>query len=149
MNRIIVAMNRVGIEVMTTRELFDFVTRYSLKEEEYDSYIEKVLHIQVYPNIQSIAHSVEVMKQGTYENEEQVFMSAFIPQNLFEVIHIEKDITNLKMGKVDEIFYSALTGIDIALKQAASAKEEGNEESDEEDEFEDEFSKSMEMKIEI
>ena len=43
--------NRVGIEVMTTRELFDFVTRYSLKEEEYDSYIEKVLHIQVYPNI--------------------------------------------------------------------------------------------------
>ena len=51
MNGIIVAMNRVGIEVMTTRELFDFVTRYSLKEEEYDSYIEKVLHIQVYPNI--------------------------------------------------------------------------------------------------
>ena len=25
MNRIIVAMNRVGIQVMTTRELFDFV----------------------------------------------------------------------------------------------------------------------------
>ena len=83
------------------------------------------------------------MKEGTYENEEQVFMSAFIPQNLFEVIHIEKDITNLKMGKVDEIFYSALTGIDIALKQAAAAKEEGNEESDEDDEFEDEFTKSM------
>lgn len=80
------------------------------------------------------------MKQGTYENEEQVFMSAFIPQNLFEVIHIEKDITNLKMGKVDEIFYSALTGIDIAMKQAASANEETEEE--EEDAFEDDFSKS-------
>lgn len=80
------------------------------------------------------------MKQGTYENEEQVFMSAFIPQNLFEVIHIEKDITNLKMGKVDEIFYSALTGIDIAMKQAASANEEAEEE--EEDAFEDDFSKS-------
>lgn len=81
------------------------------------------------------------MKQGTYENEEQVFMSAFIPQNLFEVIHIEKDITNLKMGKVDEIFYSALTGIDIAMKQAASANEETEEE--EEDAFEDDFSKSF------
>ena len=28
---------------MTTRELFDFVTRYTLKEEDYESYIEKVL----------------------------------------------------------------------------------------------------------
>ena len=79
------------------------------------------------------------MKEGTYENEEQVFMSAFIPQNLFEVIHIEKDITDLKMGKVDEIFYSALTGIDIAMKQAAEKEEEGEEL---EDAFEDEFSKS-------
>ena len=32
----------MGIEVMTTRELFDFVTRYTLQEEEYESYIEKV-----------------------------------------------------------------------------------------------------------
>lgn len=35
-------MGRVGLDVMTTRELFDFVTRYTLKEEEYDEYIEKV-----------------------------------------------------------------------------------------------------------
>ena len=84
------------------------------------------------------------MKEGTYENEEQVFMSAFIPQNLFEVIHIEKDITNLKMGKVDEIFYSALTGIDIAMKQAAAAKDE-EEGDEEEDEFENEFSKSRKV----
>lgn len=27
---------------MTTRELFDFVTRHTLKEEEYDDYIERV-----------------------------------------------------------------------------------------------------------
>ena len=65
-------------------------------------------------------------------------MSAFIPQNLFEVVHIEKDITDLKMGKVDEIFYSALTGIDIAMKQAANNEEE----EDGEEEFEDEFNKS-------
>lgn len=79
------------------------------------------------------------MKEGTYENEERVFMSAFIPQNLFEVIHIEKDITDLKMGKVDEIFYSALTGIDIAMKQAANNEEQGEEE---EDAFENEFNQS-------
>ena len=66
-------------------------------------------------------------------------MSAFIPQNLFEVIHIEKDITDLKMGKVDEIFYSALTGIDIAMKQSAEREDDGDEL---EDAFEDEFSKS-------
>ena len=28
--------------MMTTRELFDFVTRHTLKEEEYDEYIERV-----------------------------------------------------------------------------------------------------------
>lgn len=35
-------MRRNGVEVMTTRELFDFVTRHTLKEEEYDEYIERV-----------------------------------------------------------------------------------------------------------
>ena len=44
------------------------------------------------------------MKEGTYGNEEQIFMSAFIPQNLFEVIHIERDITEMKLGNVEEIF---------------------------------------------
>ena len=87
------------------------------------------------------------MQEGNYENEEQVFMSAFIPQNLFEVLHIEKDITNMKLGKLDEIFYSALTGIDIAMKQAAQAREREEEEAAEEEEkeekeFESEFEKS-------
>lgn len=78
------------------------------------------------------------MKEGTYENEEQVFMSAFILQNLFEVIHIERDITEMKLGNVEEIFYSALTGIDIAMKQAREKEElEVNDEEDEE-----EFAKS-------
>ena len=78
------------------------------------------------------------MKEGTYENEEQVFMSAFIPQNLFEVIHIERDLTEMKLGNVEEIFYSALTGIDIAMKQAREKEElEVNDEEDEE-----EFAKS-------
>ena len=74
------------------------------------------------------------MKEGTYENEEQIFMSAFIPQNLFEVIHIERDITEMKLGNVEEIFYSALTGIDIAMKQAE--EELGMNEGEEEEEFE-------------
>ena len=75
-----------------------------------------------------------MMKEGTYENEEQIFMSAFIPQNLFEVIHIERDITEMKLGNVEEIFYSALTGIDIAMKQAE--EELGMNEDEEEEEFE-------------
>lgn len=74
------------------------------------------------------------MKEGTYENEEQIFMSAFIPQNLFEVIHVERDITEMKLGNVEEIFYSALTGIDIAMKQAE--EELGMNEDEEEEEFE-------------
>ena len=74
------------------------------------------------------------MKEGTYENEEQIFMSAFIPQNLFEVIHIERDITEMKLGNVEEIFYSALTGIDIAMKQAE--EELGMNEDEEEEDFE-------------
>ena len=74
------------------------------------------------------------MKEGTYENVEQIFMSAFIPQNLFEVIHIERDITEMKLGNVEEIFYSALTGIDIAMKQAE--EELGMNEDEEEEEFE-------------
>lgn len=33
---------RKGVAVMTTRELFDFVTRYGVEEEEYDAYVERV-----------------------------------------------------------------------------------------------------------
>ena len=33
---------RKGVDVMTTRELFDFVTRYGMKEDEYDEYVERV-----------------------------------------------------------------------------------------------------------
>lgn len=79
------------------------------------------------------------MEQGTYENEEQVFMSAFIPQNLFEVVHVEKDIADMKLGKLEEIFYSALTGIDIAMKQ--STREEEEDEDALEEAFENEFEK--------
>ena len=109
------------------------------------------------------------MQSGSYQNEEQVFMSAFIPQNLFEVVHIEKDISNLKRGNIQEIFYSALTGIDIAMKQEeeqaeeAEAEEEkaeeeeenggngGNSEEESEneevDEFEEEFKESRERGV--
>lgn len=39
-NEIVIIRN--GVDVMTTRELFDFITRYSLKPEEYDSVIDNV-----------------------------------------------------------------------------------------------------------
>ena len=40
----------------------------------------------------------------------------------------------MKLGNVEEIFYSALTGIDIAMKQAE--EELGMNEDEEEEEFE-------------
>ena len=104
------------------------------------------------------------MQSGSYQNEEQVFMSAFIPQNLFEVVHIEKDISDLKRGNIDEIFYSALTGIDVAMKQDGEQAEEeaeedenrgngGNSEEESEneevDEFEEEFKESRERRADL
>ena len=77
------------------------------------------------------------MRAGRYENEEQVFMSAFIPQNLFEVAHIEKDIVDLKRGNIDEIFYSALTGIDLAMRETG-----GDAIDEDEDDLEAEFEAS-------
>lgn len=94
-------------------------------------------------------------------------MSAFIPQNLFEVVHIEKDISDLKRGNIDEIFYSALTGIDVAMKQDGEQAEEeaeedenrgnsgnsGNSEEESEneevDEFEEEFKESRERRADL
>lgn len=91
-------------------------------------------------------------------------MSAFIPQNLFEVVHIEKDISDLKRGNIDEIFYSALTGIDVAMKQDGEQAEEeaeedenrgngGNSEEESEneevDEFEEEFKESRERREDL
>lgn len=39
-------MNRGGVDVMTTKELFDFVTSISIKEEEYDRDIAEVCFLE-------------------------------------------------------------------------------------------------------
>lgn len=48
----------------------------------------------------------------------------------------------MKLGNIEEIFYSALTGIDIAMKQAANRQEE-DDDDEKELEFENEFEKSI------
>lgn len=39
-------MNRGGVDVMTTKELFDFVTSISIKEEDYDRDIAEVCFLE-------------------------------------------------------------------------------------------------------
>ena len=39
-------MNRGGVDVMTTKELFDFVTSISIKEEDYDRDIAEVRFLE-------------------------------------------------------------------------------------------------------
>ncbi|KAK8815230.1 hypothetical protein WA158_003445 [Blastocystis sp. Blastoise] len=119
-----------NIEVMTTKELFDFVTNASIKEENYDSYIEDC-----------ITKSKSLLQTGEYESEERVFMQSYIPRSLFEVdnIDIEKDIEKLKNGDSSEIFYKLLTGMNEVMEkrkeqlQLNKNIDEGEEIDEEED----------------
>ncbi len=146
------------ILTMNTRELFDFVTDPTLKDEDVDAYLEK---------IQSA-----ILSRGTMTPEEEiddaVFKQVHIPRTLNEVVHFERDAVKAGAGGGEELFYLTLTGLkddvsgaretptilegensdghnkkssDLATKEGKDEKDEkesDSEEGEDEDEDEDE-----------
>jgi RIO kinase 1 len=92
--------------VMTTRELFNFVTDSDINDGNVDEYL---------VNAQQIASSrtfEEVSQQEIVD--EEVFKQAFIPQRLDEVIDHERDASD----KSRDTFYSHVTGLNKQLTGA-------------------------------
>ncbi|XP_078040048.1 RIO kinase 1 isoform X1 [Augochlora pura] len=139
--------NDVG--VMNVRALFDFITDPTVTEENMDSYLDKISEQMTQSNDKDI--------DPTQQIEEQVFKQAYIPQNLAQVIDIERDIKLAKSGKED-LIYKTLVGLkaDLSkpldtpeiLSKETNSDEEKSDLSEEVDNSEEDDEDSQEENIE-
>ncbi|CAD1479178.1 unnamed protein product, partial [Heterotrigona itama] len=103
--------NQVG--VMSVKALFDFITDPTITEENMDKYLDVI--------------SEQISQQNDQDDpkqqiEEQVFKQAYIPQNLSQVIDIERDIKLAKSGKED-LIYKTLIGLKPDLSKPIDTPE--------------------------
>ncbi|CAL7942943.1 unnamed protein product [Xylocopa violacea] len=104
--------NEVG--VMTVKALFDFITDPTVTEENMDNYLDKISEQMTQQNEQEADPKEQI--------EEQVFKQAYIPQNLTQVIDIERDIKLAKSGKED-LIYKTLVGLKADLSAPVDTPE--------------------------
>ncbi|TPX56792.1 hypothetical protein PhCBS80983_g04275 [Powellomyces hirtus] len=118
---------RLPEQIMTVRELFDFVVgdmdviRQGLGEEldaeepnnssETDpdlrlveKYLEKV-HVRI------AERPSTYLESGSIQIDEEVFKQLYIPRTLDDVADVEKDVAMLQDGKGDELLYRQVTGL--------------------------------------
>jgi len=151
---------KVGLQVMSTRELYDFITSLSIPEGSEDTYL------------QSLQQEMAERPVGWQEDEtaERVFMEAYIPRSMDEVpqhvyeriqddiedgcanpdsMYAQKMLSSQKAiaeekaasrGPSGETSGSAKGDQDFSIGEPQDVAEEGDEEEDDEEEDEDEES---------
>ncbi|XP_076661973.1 RIO kinase 1 isoform X1 [Halictus rubicundus] len=102
------------VAVMNVRALFDFITDPTVTEENMDSYLDKISEQMTQCKDQQVNPIEQI--------EEQVFKQAYIPQNLTQVIDIERDISLAKSGKED-LIYKTLVGLKADLSRPLDTPE--------------------------
>eukprot|EP00019_Armaparvus_languidus_P011400 CAMPEP_0168585866 /NCGR_PEP_ID=MMETSP0420-20121227/3955_1 /TAXON_ID=498008 /ORGANISM="Pessonella sp." /LENGTH=202 /DNA_ID=CAMNT_0008620871 /DNA_START=353 /DNA_END=962 /DNA_ORIENTATION=+ len=78
----------------------------------------------------SIEENVAQQKENEKIVAENVFMHSFIPRNLDEVSHVERDIQKLKTGAGKDLIYGAVTGVVAANDNDLIQKQEEEEEEE-------------------
>ncbi|KCV67621.1 Atypical/RIO/RIO1 protein kinase [Fonticula alba] len=89
--------------IMSRRELFDFITGRDLEDDQVDAYLARIAVREEEVLDEASAAAAEVA--------EEVFMNAYIPRNLFEVIDVERDVGKVLRGDGDGLIYRNLTGL--------------------------------------
>ena len=92
-----------GVGVMTTKELFDFITDVTINDENVDQYLDKVQE----------KTSARVIGEVTVDEEiaDAVFQKVFIPRTLDEVGTYEDDFEKTRAGRSKDIMYQTITGM--------------------------------------
>ncbi|XP_034942644.1 serine/threonine-protein kinase RIO1 [Chelonus insularis] len=122
------------VAVMSVKELFNFITDPTVTEENMDAYLDAVSE-RAASGLENFGPDDEVA--------EQVFKQAYIPQNLNQVVDVERDIDLVKAG--NDLIYKTLVGLRADLKPAQTPeildnKSDGLKDDKEEESTEDESS---------
>ncbi|KNC83717.1 atypical/RIO/RIO1 protein kinase [Sphaeroforma arctica JP610] len=95
-----------GVDVMSMRELFEFVTDPNLQDEHIDEYLEKA------------QEKIAARGDETAEDKvaEAVFQHAYIPRTLDDVVDFERDHERMqraaKSGETVDLIYAKILGLE-------------------------------------
>ncbi|XP_017875648.1 serine/threonine-protein kinase RIO1-like [Ceratina calcarata] len=120
---------RYEVGVMTVKALFDFITDPTVTEENMDKYLDVISEQMIQIN------GVD----PTQQIEEEVFKQAYIPQNLTQVIDVERDIKLAKSGK-ENLIYKTLVGLKADLSKPLDTPEILTKHSEKTDDIDEERS---------
>lgn len=118
---------RLGVAVMTGKELFDFITDLSISDDNIDDYLATLMKTVSERSRDDVSR---------LEAEEEVFMQAFIPRKLNDVVDFERDLERVREGiDTDLIMYPTVVGMKTDLsgvltKPAIIDSTDSSEESD-------------------
>ena len=105
---------RKGVNVLTVKELFDFVVDVARLshdgEEDWETELDRLSNMA--------AERTEEERTAQQEVEEEVFKQIFIPRSLIEVDCPERDIAGIKSGKIEEA-YQSVTGVQVDYDEGA------------------------------
>ena len=100
-----------NIDVMSIRDLFDFVTKPELSLSSKDIDISTMTADQVMDSYLDEYQQSRLINRETEESrqmEDAVFSKAFIPRCLDEVINVERDIQKMKEGGTNALVYQGV-----------------------------------------
>merc|ERR1719270_728037 len=112
------------VNVLTVKELFDFVVDLTIDENQEESALEKLNEKA------SLRTEDERSAQELVENE--VFKQIFIPRKLIEVDFPERDIESNK-GSEDPV-YKSVTGVKLDVSESSTDSDSSDENEEEEKE---------------
>lgn len=121
---------RHNVSVLTTKELFDFVTDPSITEKNLEECIQRLMEKASQRSPDDLTAEEKIC--------EEVFMKTFIPKSLDEIRNPEKDIR--QAGRGDDLAYTTSIGLKPDLSSVEQRPtlliEEGEDDSDSEGESE-------------
>lgn len=98
-----------GVATMLVKELFDFITDPTVTENNMEQYLDRV-------SAQAAERGDDLSAEQ--QVQEEVFKNVYIPRNLEEVVHIERDIRQAKEGKGEDLVYKTIVGLKEDLSTA-------------------------------
>lgn len=115
------------VNVLTLKELFDFVVDLNIEEDQEELELEKL-------NDKASQRS-ESERSAQEQVEAEVFKQIFIPRKLDEVSFPERQIDKAKKGEIDPV-YKSVTGVkieDVEESETESSEEGSSDDEENED----------------
>ena len=129
---------RLGVEVLSERRCFRFITSSVLDKENFPAvedpapYPEKSDYLVTI--LESLPKEVETEASAA---DDAVFRSVYIPQNLDQVYDIERDVDRVNRGEAAQLIYG-----EMVVTKNDKPEEQAPEEEQEDEENEDEASEN-------